>query len=244
MNRWGAGTGAEWPGHCRPQRYNAGNPSRRWRARGRSAANCSNQRGCPQTVFTGAGLPGQVGPNAHVRLADRDAAAERQTSGEEHALQVLLSTGRAQAQGPATLLSVASVSSETSVSKTVLTRSIRNPRLPPRVPPPRPSTPPLPSHGPGAPAFALLPWRNLRSRGSGSRGRESGRDAQDLFDERSVEDSIVGAGRVFVLSGVQEEDGSRAGTRSTGPPSPRISPRSPAPPRPPPSDLRSSAPPC
>ena len=87
MNRWGAGTGAEWPCHCRPQRYNAGNPSRRWRALGRSAANCSNQRGCPQTVFTGAGLPGQVGPNAHVRPADRDAAAERQTSGEEHALQ-------------------------------------------------------------------------------------------------------------------------------------------------------------
>ena len=151
MNRWGAGTGAEWPGDCRPQRYNAGNPSRRWRARGRSAANCSNQRGCPQTVFTGAGLPGQVGPNAHVRPADGDAAAERQTSGEEHALQVLLSTGRAQAQGPATPLSVVSASSETSVSKPVLTRSICNPRLPPRVPPPRPSTPPLPSHGPSAP---------------------------------------------------------------------------------------------
>ena len=142
MNRWGAGTGAEWPGHCRPQRYNAGNPSRRWRALGRSAANCSNQRGCPQTVFTGAGLPGQVGPNAHVRPADRDAAAERQTSGEEHALQVLLSTGRAQAQGPATPLSVVSVFSEISVSKLVLTRSIRNPRLPPRAPPPGPSSPP------------------------------------------------------------------------------------------------------
>ena len=63
-------------------------------------------------------------------------------------------------------------------------------------------------------AVALLPCRNLRSRGSGSRGEGVARNSTGEWE---VVDPIVAAGRALVLAGAPDEDGSSAATASTGP---------------------------